>query len=67
MMVSQYRARRTCLPCGRRISGQIMAAVTTVREDDHQPKAYLVREDCQSNMLRELPFDDEPVPETGRS
>ena len=66
MPVNKYRVRSTCLSCGRRVSGQVVAVVTAVREDDYQPKAYLVHEDCQSAMLRELPFDDEPAPETGR-
>ena len=66
MPISKYRVRSTCLSCNRRISGPTVAVVTTVREDDHQPKAYLVHDGCQSNMLREIPFDDEPVPETGK-
>ena len=36
--------------------------VTLPREDDHQPKAYLIHEGCQSAMLRDLPFDDESKP-----
>ena len=66
MPVSKYRVRSTCLSCNRRISGPAVAVVTTVREDDHQPRAYLVHEDCQSAMLLALPFDDEPETETGR-
>ena len=66
MPVSKYRVRSTCLSCGHRTSGQAVAVFTTVREDDHQPRAYLVHEGCQSAMLRELPFDDEPEPETGK-
>ena len=65
MPVSRYRVRSTCLSCGRRISGLVVAVVTTIREDGHPSKAYLVHEGCQSNMLRDLPFDDEPEPETG--
>ena len=67
MPVSKYRVRSNCLSCGRRISGQVVAVVTTVRKYDHRPRAYLVRDGCQSAMLRDLPFDDEPVPETGSS
>lgn len=67
MSVSKYRVRSTCLSCNRRITGQVVVVVTTVREDDRQPSAYLVQEGCQSTMLHELPFHDEPVPETGRS
>ena len=64
MPVSKYRVRSTCLSCNRRIiSGQAVAVVTTVREDDHQPRAYLAHEGCQSVMLLDLPFDDEPKPE----
>ena len=66
MPVSKYQVPSTCLSCNRRITGQVVAVVTTVREDDHQPRAYLVHEGCQSTMLRELPFDDEPEPETGK-
>ena len=66
MPVSRYRVRSTCLSCNRRISGPAVAVVTTVREDDHQPRAYLVHEGCQSAMLREMPFDAEPEPETGK-
>ena len=35
MPVSKYRARSTCLSCGRQISGQVAAVMPTVREDDH--------------------------------
>ena len=66
MPVSRYRVRSACLSCNRRIiSGTAVAVVTTVREDEHQPRAYLVHEGCQSVMLRDLPFDAEPEPETG--
>ena len=64
MPVSKYRVRSTCLSCNRRISGPAIAVLTTVREDDHQPMAYLIHEGCQSAVLRDLPFDDAPVPET---
>ena len=67
MPVSKYIVSSTCLSCNRRVSGQVIAIVTTVREDDHQPRASLVHEGCQSAMLRELPFDDEPEPETGNA
>ena len=63
MPVSKYRVRSTCLSCNRRIRGQAAAVVTTVREDHHQPKAYLVHEGYQSAMLRDLPFDNDPKPE----
>ena len=66
MSVSEYRVKNTYLTCGRRITGQVVAAVTTVREDDHQPRAHLVHEGCQSAMLSEIPFDDESEPETGK-
>ena len=64
MPVNKYRVRSTYLSYNRRISGPAVAVVTTVREDDHQPRAYLVHESCQSAMLIDLPFDDEPKPET---
>ena len=67
MPVSKYRAHSTCLSCNRRISGPAGAAVTTVREDAHQPRAYLVHEGCQSAMLLDLPFDDEPEPATRKA
>lgn len=66
MSVSKYRVRSTCLTCGRRITSQVVAAVTTVREDDHQPRSHLVHEGCRSAMLSEIPFDDESEPETSR-
>ena len=66
MPVSKYRVRSTCLSCNRRISGPAVVVVTTVREDEHQPRAYLVHEGCQSVMLLDLPFDGEPEPETRR-
>ena len=66
MSVSKYQVRSTCLSCNRRISGPAIAVVTTVKEDDHQPRAYLVDEVGQSAMLLELPFDGELEPETGR-
>ena len=62
---SKYRVRSTCLCYNRRISGPAVV-MTTVREDDHQPRAYLVHEGCQSAMLLEIPFDDAPEPETER-
>ena len=65
MPTSRYRVRSTCLSCNLRISGPTVAVVTTVREDDHQPRAYLVHEGCQSVMLRDLPFDGEPERATG--
>ena len=37
MPVNKYHVRSTCWSCGRRISGRVVAVVTTVREDDHQP------------------------------
>ena len=64
--VSKHRVRSTCLSCNRRISGPAVAVVMTVREDDHEPRAYLVDEGCQSAMLLEIPFDDTPEPETER-
>ena len=67
MPVSKYRVRSTCLSCNRRLSGPAVAVVTTVREDEHQPRAYLVHEGCQSVMLRDLPFDDEPEPATRKA
>ena len=45
---------------------QVVAVVTAVREDDRQPRAYLVHEGCQSAMLLDLPFSDAPEPETAR-
>ena len=66
MPVSKYRVHSTCLSCNRRISGPAVAVVTTVREDDHQPRAYLVHESCQSTMLLDLPSNDAPEPETAR-
>ena len=66
MPVSKYRVRSTCLSCNRRISGPAIAVLTTVREDDHQPKAYLVHEGCQSAMLLDLPFNDALETETAR-
>ncbi len=66
MSVSKYRVRSTCLSCNRRISGQVIAVVATVGEDDHRPKAYPVHDGCQSAMLSDLSFDDEPEPETGK-
>ena len=36
--------------------GPAVAVVTTVREDDHQPRAYLVHEGRQSAILLEIPF-----------
>ena len=65
MPTSKCRVRSTCLCYNRRISGPAVAVMTTVREDDHQPRAYLVHEGCQSAMLRDLP-DDAPKPETAR-
>ena len=67
MTVSKYRVRSTCLSCNRRITGTAVAVITQVREDDHQPKAYLVHERCQSTMLLELPLADEPEPETSKA
>ena len=64
--VSKHRVRSTCLSCNRPISGPAVAVVMTVREDDHEAKAYLVHEDCQSAMLLEILFDDAPEPETER-
>ena len=66
MSVSKYQVRSTCLSCNRRISGPAVVVVTTVREDDHQPRAYLVHEGCQTAMLLDLPFDGEPERATGR-
>ena len=66
MPVSKYRVRSTCLSCNRPISGPAVAVVTTVKEDDHEPRAYLVLEGCQSAMLLDLPFNDAPEPETAR-
>ncbi len=43
-----------------------VAVVTTVREDDHQPRAYLVHEGRQSAMLREIPYADSQKTETGK-
>ena len=43
---------------------QVVAVVTAVREDDRQPKAYLVHEGCQNAMLLDMPFNDAPEPET---
>ena len=62
MPVNKYIVSSTCWSCNRRVSGKVVAVVTTVREDDHQPRAYLVHEGCQSAMLREFPFD-EPKPQ----
>ena len=59
MPVSKYRVRSTCPSCGRRITARAVAAVTTIKEDDHQAKAYLVHEGCQSTMLRKFPLDDD--------
>ena len=35
-----------------------IAVVTMVRDDNHEARAYLVHESCQSAILRDLPFDD---------
>ena len=43
-----------------------MAVVTTVREDDLEPSAYLVHEGCKSALLLDVPFNDAPEPETAR-
>ena len=51
MPVSKCRVRSICWSCNRRISGPAVVVVTTVKEDDHQPRAYLVHEGCQSAML----------------
>lgn len=59
MSVSKYRVRSTCLSCGERVRGQCVVVVTRLLEDDHEPRAYLLHESCQSAMLLETPFDDE--------
>ncbi len=40
MTISKYRVRSTCLSCGRRVKGSVVAVVTTVKEDEHEPRAY---------------------------
>ena len=62
MSISKHRVRSTCLSCGRRISGPAVAVVTKIKEDNHQPRAYLVHEGCQNAMLRDLPFEDDQNP-----
>ena len=64
MPIAKYAVRPVCLSCNQRISGLTVAVVTTLPEDDHQPRAYLVHERCQSSMLRDVPLADEPKPET---
>ena len=61
MSVSKYLVRSACLSCGERVRGQCVVVVTRVREDDHEPRAYLLHESCQSAMLLETPFGDEPA------
>ena len=59
MPISKYRVRSTCPSFGHRISATAVAVVAKVKEDDHQPRAYLVHEGCQSALLKEIPFDDD--------
>ena len=61
MPISKYRVRSTCLSCGRRVKGNVVAVVTTVKEDKHQPRAYLIYEGCQSAILHDIPFEDGPT------
>ncbi len=48
------------MSCSRRTHEQVVAVVTTIKEDDHQPKAYLARGGCQNAMPHGLQFDDAP-------
>lgn len=70
MSINKYRVRATCLSCGKRVKGPTVAVISTVKEDGHQTKVYLLHESCQSNMLLEIPFADEevaPPPQTPRN
>ena len=64
MSISKYRVGSTCMSCNKRISGPTIVVVTEVREDNHEPRAYLLHKSCESAMLRDIPFDDEPKPST---
>ena len=60
MPISKYRVRSTCLSCNTHIRGPAVAVVTNVKEDQHEPRGYLLHESCQSAMLRDIPFNDDP-------
>lgn len=59
--ISKYRVRSTCLSCGQRVKGNVVAVVTTIKGDEHEPRAYLIHEGCQSAMRHEIPFEDGPT------
>lgn len=50
----------SCLSCGTVIKGPAVV-VTKIKEDDCAARAYIVHEACQTGMLLDVPFDDEPM------
>ena len=58
MPISKYRVKSTCLSCGKNIAGPAVAVVTQIKEDNHEVRAYLIHEACQSSMLRELTYNN---------
>ena len=58
MPVKKFKVRSTCLSCGTKITGTTVALITEIKEDNQRVKAYLLHESCQSNMIRDIPFDN---------
>ena len=56
MPASKYKVSTLCLSCNKRITRHAVVITTNAREDDYEPRAYLLHEACQSAMLLKLTF-----------
>ena len=60
MPVRKYRARAVCLACNKRATGPITIVVSDVPEDGQTERAFILHDDCQNALVRDIPYQAEP-------
>ena len=68
METRKYRLRTTCLSCGKPVSGIAVIVATQLPEDGGEERAFMVHEDCQNALIKDLPYRNsvDQSPATGR-
>ena len=58
METRTYRFRITCLSCGNPVSGIAVIVLTPLPEDEGHERAFVVHEDYQNALIKDLPYWD---------
>ena len=58
--IRKYRARAVCLACNKRATGQVTIVVSDPPEDSQAERAFILHDDCQNTLVRDIPYQGEP-------